>query len=95
MPIPNQTAAAAAPRIASRNPMGPLELSAYRADWKASRAYLRHIEEVAYRREFDAVAQAARHELMKSAGAKRPGPQRCQSRQKSWPRLRGASPFDA
>jgi len=52
--------------------MGPLEFLAYKADWKASRAYLRHVEEVASRRELEAAAQAAQEEIMKSAGTKRP-----------------------
>ncbi len=63
--------AAAAVRKASFNPMGPLELAAYKSDWKASRAYLRHVEEVASRRELEAAAQAAQEEIMKSAGTKR------------------------
>jgi cell division protease FtsH len=63
--------AAAALRKMSFNPMGPLELAAYKSDWKASRAYLRHVEEVASRRELEAAAQAAQEEIMKSAGTKR------------------------
>jgi cell division protease FtsH len=63
--------AAAAVRKASFNPMGPLELAAYKSDWKASRAYLRHVDEVASRRELEAAAQAAQEEIMKSAGTKR------------------------
>jgi cell division protease FtsH len=72
MPPRKTPAAAVALRKVSSNPMGPLEFAAYKADWKASRAYLRHVEEVALRRELDAVAQAAQEEIMKSAGMKRP-----------------------
>jgi ATP-dependent Zn protease len=69
--MPTRKKPAAAVRKASFNPMGPLELAAYKSDWKASRAYLRHVEEVASRRELEAAAQAAQEEIMKSAGTKR------------------------
>ena len=72
MPPRKKAAAAVVPRKASSNPMGPLEFAAYKADWKVSRAYLRHVKEVALRRELDAVAQAAQEQIMKSAGMKRP-----------------------
>jgi hypothetical protein len=44
MPTRKKPAAAAAVRKASFNPMGPLELAAYKSDCKASQAYLRHVE---------------------------------------------------
>src|ERR1700730_14292694 len=79
--------AAAAVRKASFTPMGPLELAAYKSDWKASRAYLRHIEEVASRRGLEVAAQAAQEEIMKSAGTKR-ARRRRRRRQVVPPRIR-------
>ena len=39
--------------------MGPLESAVYKSDWTASRAYLRHVADVAARRELEAAAKAA------------------------------------
>jgi cell division protease FtsH len=41
----------------SATPMGPLELAVYRTDWKASRAYFRHLEDLAARRVIEAAAE--------------------------------------
>jgi cell division protease FtsH len=56
-------------------PMGPLEFAVYKSDWMASRVYLRHVAEVAARRELEAAAKAAQDQIMKAAGVKpdRPG----------------------
>jgi cell division protease FtsH len=51
-------------------PMGPLEFAVYKADWMASRAYLRHVADVAARRELEAAAKAAQDQIMKAAGVK-------------------------
>jgi cell division protease FtsH len=50
--------------------MGPLEFAVYKADWMASRIYLRHIAGVAARRELEAAAKAAQDQIMKAAGRK-------------------------
>jgi cell division protease FtsH len=50
--------------------MGPLEFAVYRSDWMASRAYLRHLADVAARRELEAAAKAAQDQIMKAAGVK-------------------------
>jgi hypothetical protein len=50
--------------------MGPLEFAVYKADWMASRIYLRHIADVAARRELEAAAKAAQDQIMKAAGRK-------------------------
>jgi cell division protease FtsH len=50
--------------------MGPLELAIYKSDWKSSRVYRRHVEDVAARRELEAAAQAAQDQILKAAGMK-------------------------
>jgi cell division protease FtsH len=67
VPVENNAIAAAVPRKASVDPMGPLELAVYKSDLKASQAYLRHVKEVASRREREAAVQ---NENTKSAGRK-------------------------
>jgi cell division protease FtsH len=54
----------------SAPPMGPLELAVYKSDWMASRVYLRHVGDVAARRELEAAAKAAQDQIMKAAGVK-------------------------
>jgi cell division protease FtsH len=54
----------------SSAPIGPLEFAVYKADWMASRAYLRHVADVAARRELEAAAKAAQDQIMKAAGVK-------------------------
>jgi cell division protease FtsH len=58
------------PKALSPDCMGPLELAVYRTDWMASRAYLRHVADIAERREIEAAAQAAQDQIMKAAGRK-------------------------
>lgn len=50
--------------------MGPLESAVYKSDWTASRAYLRHVADVAARRELEAAAKAAQDQVMKAAKIK-------------------------
>jgi cell division protease FtsH len=50
--------------------MGSLELAVYKSDWMSSRVYLRHVADVAARRQLEAAAQAAQDQIMKAAGVK-------------------------
>jgi hypothetical protein len=70
----SQNPPASAPTAA---PMGPLELAAYRADWRASLRYRKHIGEVAAAREHELLvrkleeeARLAAQKAMRAAGKK-------------------------
>jgi ATP-dependent Zn protease len=48
--------------------VGPLELAVYKSDWMSSRAYRRHLADVAARRDLDKAARAAQDQLAQAAG---------------------------
>jgi cell division protease FtsH len=57
MAVRKNKAATTPPARPSANPMGPLELAVYRADWKASRVYFRHVADLAARGVIEAAAE--------------------------------------
>jgi hypothetical protein len=66
----NNEVAATVALLAVRH-LGPLEMATYKADWKASHSYRRHVEEIALRRKLEAAARAAQDQIMKAAGVEK------------------------
>jgi len=72
MPLPTVDSAASSQQPSGSDPapigaMGPLELAAYKADWRASSRYRRHVAEVAAAREHELLVKRLEEEALIAA----------------------------